>query len=329
MAITLREIRDEDLEMIMRWRMDPDITRYMKTNPRLTIDMQRKWLAASKHNEKVMNWLVQVDDVPVGLINLEDIDWAGANTSWGYYIGEKKYRSLNLAISLELSLYDFVFEVLGFKEIHNQVFSLNAGVVKLHIACGNEIVKEAKGEIEKEGVKYDITHLTLSREKWADMREKRVYEKIRFDLVHVMDNGLLPHHIGYAVADIGKTITSFEALGYELTSDVIRDESRVINIAFMRHLRNDLCIELIEPVGDNSPVSEILKQKKNASSPYHICYVTDYFNKAIYQLKRKGFFVISNPLPAPALNGRRVAFLMNRDAGIIEILENKYHEQDN
>ena len=36
MSITLREIREEDLEMIMNWRMDPEVTRYMNTNPRLT-----------------------------------------------------------------------------------------------------------------------------------------------------------------------------------------------------------------------------------------------------------------------------------------------------
>ena len=37
MGVTLREIREEDLENIMRWRMAPDITRYMNTNPELKI----------------------------------------------------------------------------------------------------------------------------------------------------------------------------------------------------------------------------------------------------------------------------------------------------
>ena len=31
MSVTLRKINEGDLEQIMRWRMDPDITRYMNT----------------------------------------------------------------------------------------------------------------------------------------------------------------------------------------------------------------------------------------------------------------------------------------------------------
>ena len=45
MAVTLSEIRTEDLENIVRWRMDEDITRYMNTNPKLTLEGQKKWLA--------------------------------------------------------------------------------------------------------------------------------------------------------------------------------------------------------------------------------------------------------------------------------------------
>ena len=46
MSIRLRELREDDLENIMRWRMDPDITRYMNTNPKLTLEGQRKWFKA-------------------------------------------------------------------------------------------------------------------------------------------------------------------------------------------------------------------------------------------------------------------------------------------
>ena len=48
MSIHLREIREEDLELIMQWRMDPDITRYMNTDPKLTPEGQRKWFRARR-----------------------------------------------------------------------------------------------------------------------------------------------------------------------------------------------------------------------------------------------------------------------------------------
>ena len=59
MSITLRKIREEDLENIMRWRMDEEITRYMNTNPKLTLEGQKKWLAGIRANPDVDYWLIQ------------------------------------------------------------------------------------------------------------------------------------------------------------------------------------------------------------------------------------------------------------------------------
>lgn len=182
MATTLRLITEDDLEMIMNWRMSETVTKFMNTNPKLTLEGQKKWLASLEKNDKARNWIIEVDGVPAGLINLADIDWENGTTSWGYYIGEEKLRSLRLAVSLEMSLYDYCFDVLGFKEVHNEVFKLNEGVWKLHIACGCRVVKEVEGEIEKEGVVYDIVHLSIEHDEWLALREKKKYEKINYDV---------------------------------------------------------------------------------------------------------------------------------------------------
>lgn len=181
MATTLRMITEDDLKMIMDWRMSETVTRYMNTNPKLTLEGQKKWLSSLEKNTNARNWIIEVDDIPAGLINLADIDWENGTTSWGYYIGEEKMRSLRLAISLEMSLYDYCFDILGFKEVHNEVFKLNEGVWKLHTACGCRIVNEVPGEIEKDGVKYDIVHLSIERDEWFALREKKKYEKIDYD----------------------------------------------------------------------------------------------------------------------------------------------------
>lgn len=183
MGFTVRKIFEDDLEMIMNWRMSETVTKYMNTNPRLTLEGQKNWLASMEKTDKTRNWIIEVDHVPAGLINLADIDWDKGVTSWGYYIGEEALRSLRLAVSLEMSLYDYCFDVLGFSEVHNEVFKLNQGVWKLHEACGCKIVKEVPGEIEKEGVLYDIVHLSIQKEEWLKMRENKKYDKINYDVL--------------------------------------------------------------------------------------------------------------------------------------------------
>jgi len=180
MATALRGITEDDIEMIMKWRMSATVTKFMNTNPKLTLEGQKKWLSSLEKNDRVRYWIIEVDGVPAGLINLADIDWSGMNSSWGYYIGEEYLRSLRLAISLEMSLYDYVFDVLGFSEIHSEVFKLNEGVWKLHTACGCRIVRETVGEVEKEGVAYDIVHLSITRDEWYAIRDSKKYESIFF-----------------------------------------------------------------------------------------------------------------------------------------------------
>ena len=183
MSITLRAIEEADLEMIMNWRMDPEITKWMSTDPKLTLEGQRKWLAAIRNNPAVSYWVILVDGTPAGVINLADVNLEKQECSWGYYVGERKLRSLKLAMYLEMNLYDYVFCTLGLDKLQYPVFSMNAGVIKLHEMCGSWIVEEIQGGIVKEQTAYDITIMCNTKEAWLAKRETVTYEKIEFPKV--------------------------------------------------------------------------------------------------------------------------------------------------
>lgn len=125
------------------------------------------------------------------------------------------------------------------------------------------------------------------------------------------------HHIGYLVKKLPKAIDAFERLGYRTVSDTVYDNYRNIHICFME--KDGYWIELVSPADGESVVSGLLKKYKN--SPYHICYETPDFEADFAFLSREGFTAIDVPTPAPALEGRRVVFLMNPFLGMIELLE--------
>ncbi len=180
MAVTLREIWTEDLENIMRWRMDEDITRYMNTNPKLTLEGQKKWLAGIRENADVGYWMIEVDETAAGVINLTGLENPDGEIGWGYYVGEKRLRSIKTALSLEMSMYDYAFDTLKKKAVYGDVFSLNKGVIQLHRICGCEVVEEKKAQVCKEGVWYDVTYLCMTADRWFDIRHTKQYEKIEF-----------------------------------------------------------------------------------------------------------------------------------------------------
>lgn len=182
MGVTLRAIEEADLENIMRWRMDPDITKYMNTNPKLTLEGQKKWLASIRTNSDVRYWMIEVDGAPAGVINLTGLDNPNGDLGWAYYVGEKKLRSIKTALSLEMSMYDYVFDTLQKNAVFGDIFTLNQGVIQLHKLCGCEIVEEKKAHVCKEGVYYDVTFMCMTAERWNDIRAGKKYEKIDFSV---------------------------------------------------------------------------------------------------------------------------------------------------
>ncbi len=125
------------------------------------------------------------------------------------------------------------------------------------------------------------------------------------------------HHVGFLTKHLNETQAKFEQLGWKLEQEPRYDHVRDIMIAFMSN--NGTVVELIEPASENSPMHPLLKRYKN--SPYHFCYVTDDLAKEVERLTAEGYTVFSEPNVAPCINDRTVVFLINHDAGMIELVE--------
>lgn len=125
------------------------------------------------------------------------------------------------------------------------------------------------------------------------------------------------HHIGYLVKKIVPAIRSFEALGFQVIREVIRDDIREVDICFLE--KDGYRVELVSPYSATSVVAGLLKKYKNC--PYHICYETSHFEEALEELTSHGYVMMGSPTPAPAIDQHPVVFLMNASLGMIELLD--------
>lgn len=125
------------------------------------------------------------------------------------------------------------------------------------------------------------------------------------------------HHIGYLVKKIVPAIRSFEALGFQVVREVIRDDIREVDICFLE--KDGYRVELVSPYSATSVVAGLLKKYKNC--PYHICYETSHFEEALEELTSHGYVMMGSPTPAPAIDQHPVIFLMNASLGMIELLD--------
>lgn len=174
MSYRLRLLRDSDLETVMRWRMSPEVTRYMYTDPVLTLEGQRRWFQQVRHSGRDLVWVIELlaGDRPVGLLSLSDIDRVQRRCAWAYYLGETDVRGAGLARSLEMNICALVFEGLELNKLWCEVLAFNDRVVALHEKFGSRVEGVLRQHICKNGEYHDVVRMGLLRQEWPAVRER-------------------------------------------------------------------------------------------------------------------------------------------------------------
>lgn len=178
MNIQLIKLREDDLEQVMEWRMMPEVTKYMYTDPILTMESQRLWYERINKSNKDKYWIIQVDNVKIGLISLNDIDYENKKCSWGYYIGNPDYKGRGIARHLELNIYEYIFEKLKLNKLRSEVLRDNELVIKIHESYGSNVEGVLKEEVMKNNTFCDVVFMGITKSKWNQIQGDKKYNKI-------------------------------------------------------------------------------------------------------------------------------------------------------
>lgn len=175
-----RQIQETDLELIMNWRMLPEITRYMNTDPKLTIEGQRQWFEKIKKSDRDFYWILEVDGVASGVVSLVGYDLNQIHT--GVYIAVKEKRSLKLTLYLQWNLYRYAFEYLGVHKVCEEVFSENKEVNRILDMCGSKREGVLRESVCKNGKYYDVVTRGILKSEWEEVKTKRTFDIIQFEI---------------------------------------------------------------------------------------------------------------------------------------------------
>jgi methylmalonyl-CoA/ethylmalonyl-CoA epimerase len=137
-----------------------------------------------------------------------------------------------------------------------------------------------------------------------------------------MDTGRLGrlHHVGIVVASIEQSLPGYLlSIGSQATTNIVHDPLQKVNVLFLRTSPAEpVLIELVEPVGEHSPVRRFLEKGGGMN---HLCYQVPDMAMAIQEMKSRKAVLVNPPKPAVAFDGRRVAWVMTREWLLIELLE--------
>ena len=130
------------------------------------------------------------------------------------------------------------------------------------------------------------------------------------------------NHIAIAVPNLEKAALTWEtALGASISSPQALPEHGV-TVVFVESPNSK--VELLEPLGDNSPIKNFLEKNPNGGM-HHICYEVKDLNFASEKLKLAGARVLGDGFPKIGAHGNPVLFLHPSDFSgtLIELEEIK------
>jgi methylmalonyl-CoA/ethylmalonyl-CoA epimerase len=118
------------------------------------------------------------------------------------------------------------------------------------------------------------------------------------------------NHVAIAVRDIAKAAGVYrDTLGAEISAAVAQPEHGVTTVFV---LLPNTKIELLEPLGEGSPIAKFLERSPDGGI-HHLCYEVDDIKSARDQLKAQGVRVLGDGEPKIGAHGKPVLFLHPQD----------------
>jgi methylmalonyl-CoA/ethylmalonyl-CoA epimerase len=129
------------------------------------------------------------------------------------------------------------------------------------------------------------------------------------------------HHMGFVVADIATTMPAFvRSMAAQWDGKIFEDPLQKAKVAFLTTRPGDAQIELVQPVGDDSPVRRFLQER---GGMHHLCYEVANLEAELKAFRSRGASIASRPKPAVAFGGRRIAWVITSEKFLVELLEEK------
>jgi methylmalonyl-CoA/ethylmalonyl-CoA epimerase len=127
------------------------------------------------------------------------------------------------------------------------------------------------------------------------------------------------HHVAYVTRNIEQKAAQLAVLlGCRPTGPSVIDEVQGVRIQFVE-MKDGSLLELLEPYGAKSPVERHLQK---GGGIYHLCFEVEDLEGTLQRLRDTGdAMVVRDPTPAPAIDNRRVAFVVTADRDLFEFVE--------
>lgn len=160
--IILELLNFESLETLRSWRNSISVAQFMEYQNEISIEQQQLWFANIDSNKEYY-FIIKKDEIPIGMIHVNKINFELKSGEVGLFIGESKFLGTGITFGASLNLLDFVFDDLKLNTVFAKVNNANINAVLYNTFIGFT---------EKNPLNTDFTIWELTRETYKKTKAK-------------------------------------------------------------------------------------------------------------------------------------------------------------
>ena len=175
MGLIFRNILKVDIDtqgLVREWRNSDNIRKYMYNENIISEESHSNWIKTLRNTNKKEVYVILYNDLPIGIISVDDIDFDNKRCEWAFYIYDTSLRGKGIGKRLEVSMIDYIFNELGMEKLNCAVLETNPNVIEMHKKFGFQVEGIRRGDIIKDGKRVDIYELGMQKERWLANRVK-------------------------------------------------------------------------------------------------------------------------------------------------------------
>ncbi len=176
MPFTFRRPTIDDAEMLLEWRTDPAITRFMLTDIDKDIERQRRWLNACEERDDYEHFIMLREGRPVGHVSYSEISRTSRHCVPGTYVVLAP-EERHLAAYTNSFILDYCFHRLNMNKAIFTIMAGNDHFIKAKRLMGVREVGVLRQHVFKYGRFHDLHMFELLREEWEATRRLFPLEK--------------------------------------------------------------------------------------------------------------------------------------------------------
>jgi len=136
------------------------------TDHTISAEEHEAWLRRVLDSDDCRYWIICLDDRPVGLASIVDIDRVEKRCRWGFYNAAVELRGRGIVTAALTSVLDHAFDELRLDVVAAEVLASNAASLAVHRRLGFEIVERVPEAVPRDGRDIDLVLLELTARAW-------------------------------------------------------------------------------------------------------------------------------------------------------------------